>query len=106
MPERFQFEGHHRIPPIVGHVDDGWSLARSSGRAEAFPQQYAGGTHGYDNELESMRALFIGHGPAFQNGVTIEPFVSVELYNVMTSILGIEPSPNDGTAGALDSILE
>lgn len=105
MPERFEYEGHPRIPQIVGHVDDGWSIARTRASAEAAPQRFTGGTHGYDNEMESMRALFIGHGPAFQDGVTIEPFLNIELYNVMTSILGIEPSPNDGTAGALDSIL-
>ncbi|MGB1375971.1 MAG: ectonucleotide pyrophosphatase/phosphodiesterase [Rhodothermales bacterium] len=106
LPERFRYKGHRRIPPIVGHVDDGWSISRSSEMADAYPQRFTGGTHGYDNELESMRALFIGHGPAFKDGVTIEPFLNIELYNVMTSIMGIEPSPNDGTEGALDAILE
>jgi hypothetical protein len=38
--------------------------------------------------------------------VTIEPFLNVELYNVMADILDIEPSPNDGTDGALDAILQ
>lgn len=106
MPEHFQYEGHVRIPPIIGHVDDGWSIARTREWADDNPQRFTGGTHGYDNQVESMRALFVGHGPAFREGVTIEPFLNVELYNVMADIMGIKPSPNDGTAGSLDAILQ
>jgi len=106
LPERFRYADNPRIPPIIGHVDDGWSIARTREWANDNPQRFTGGTHGYDNELQSMRALFIGHGPAFQRGVTIEPFLNVELYNVMADILDIEPSPNDGTDGALDAILQ
>lgn len=105
VPERFHYAGNKRIPPIVGHLDDGWSLARTREWAEANPDRFTGGTHGYDNEVLSMRALFVAHGSAFKQGVTVEPFEAVELYNVMASILGIEPSPNDGTPGSLDAIL-
>lgn len=106
MPERFRYAHHVRIPPIIGHVDDGWSIARTREWADDNPQRFTGGTHGYDNDLESMRALFVGHGPAFRDGVTIEPFLNVELYNVMAGIMDIEPSPNDGTAGSLNAILQ
>jgi len=105
VPAKFNYSGHHRIPPIVGHVSDGWSVARTRAFVDANPQNYSGGTHGYDNELTSMRATFIAHGAAFQNGVTVDPFVSVEIYNLMAGIMGIDPSPNDGTAGSLDAIL-
>lgn len=53
-----------------------------------------------------MRALFVAHGPAFKDGVTVAPFLNIELYNVMADIMGITPSPNDGTPGSLDDILE
>jgi predicted AlkP superfamily pyrophosphatase or phosphodiesterase len=105
VPERFHYVGNKRIPPIVGHLDDGWSLARTREWAEANPNRFTGGTHGYDNEVISMRALFVAHGPAFKEGVTVEPFVNVELYNVMAGILDIQPSNNDGTPGTLDAIL-
>ena len=105
-PERFHYEGHRRIPQIVGHVDDGWMIVRERSYFEENLDAVSGGAHGYDNELESMRATFIAHGPAFKNGVTIAPFENIQLYNVMASILGIKPAPNDGSAGALSSILE
>jgi len=104
-PERFMYEGNHRIPPIFGHADDGWSIARTREFADQNPDRYTGGTHGYDNEAASMRATFIAHGPAFKDGVTIEPFLNIEIYNVMAEILGITPAENDGTAGSLASIL-
>ncbi len=106
MPEQFRYADHVRIPPIIGHVDDGWSIARTREWANDNPERFTGGTHGYDNQLASMRALFVGHGPAFRDGVTVEPFLNVELYNVMAGIMDIEPSPNDGTAGSLDAILQ
>ncbi len=106
FPARFEYKDHRRIPPIVGHVDDGWSVTRSRAALDANPNLFTGGTHGYDHELESMRAVFIAHGPAFRDGVTIEPFSNVEIYNVMADILGVEPAPNDGTAGTLDAIME
>jgi len=105
FPERFHYSGHVRIPDIIGHIDDGWSLARTREFADQNPSRFMGGTHGYDNELESMRATFIAHGPGFRDGVTIAPFLNIEIYNAMASVMGIEPSPNDGTAGALSSIL-
>lgn len=106
VPEQFNYRGHRRIPPIVGHVDDGWSTARTREWADANPSRFTGGTHGYDNSALSMRALFIGHGPAFKDSVQVAPFENIELYNVMAGIMGIEPSENDGTPGSLDAILE
>ena len=106
VPERFHYAGHRRIPQIVGHVDDGWMIVRERAYFEQNVNAVKGGAHGYDNQLESMRATFVAHGPAFKDGVTIAPFENVQLYNVMAGILGIKPAPNDGTDGALSSILE
>ena len=54
------------------------------------------GAHGFDNQLESMRALFVAHGPAFKQGQVVEPFNNVDVYNVMARILGLTPARNDG----------
>jgi predicted AlkP superfamily pyrophosphatase or phosphodiesterase len=64
------------------------------------------GGHGYDNELPSMRAIFIAHGSAFNKGVVIEPFENVQVYNVMTRILGLRPAPNDGNDTVTIAALE
>ena len=63
------------------------------------------GAHGYDNQLESMRAIFIAHGAAFRRGRIIEPFENVNVYNVMTKILGLRAAKNDGTLEAARQVL-
>lgn len=30
-----------------------------------------------------LKAIFIGHGPAFKKGYVSEPFANIELYNLM-----------------------
>lgn len=95
IPERFEFSGHERIPPIVGISDEGWNVT-SRARHERCPTCSDGGNHGYDQRLESMGALLIGHGPSFRSAAALEPVENYHLYNVMCSILGLEPAPNSG----------
>ncbi len=54
------------------------------------------GAHGYDNHDPLMGALFIANGPAFRNGLVIPPFPNVDIYPLMTKLLGITPLANDG----------
>jgi hypothetical protein len=63
-------------------------------KSDGFPQTR--GAHGYDNRYESMRSTFIAHGPAFKRGFVAEPFENVEVYNIMSNIVGLKPAPNDG----------
>ena len=104
-PERLKYDGHIRIPEIFGHADDGWMIVRERSVFEQNLNAVTGGAHGYDNELLSMRATFVAHGSAFKKDVTVAPFQNIELYNMMASIIGVTPSPNDGTEGSLSSIL-
>jgi predicted AlkP superfamily pyrophosphatase or phosphodiesterase len=60
-----------------------------------------GGTHGYDNQLPSMGALFVAAGPGFARGRVLPPFSSVHVYPMLAHLLGIVPAPNDGS---LDSV--
>jgi predicted AlkP superfamily pyrophosphatase or phosphodiesterase len=95
MPERLHFDDHHRIPEIIGIADEGWSITTRERYAEN-PARFEGGAHGYDPRLRSMHGLFLGHGPAFAPGTVVEPFENVHLYNLMTTLLDLEPAPNDG----------
>jgi hypothetical protein len=52
-----------------------------------------------------MRAIFIAHGKAFKKGRVIEPFENIQVYNVMTRILGLTPAPNDGKFDVARDIL-
>ena len=109
LPERFHYGKSGRIGDIVAVVDEGW-LMTSRNRYRA-PEPAAGGVvrysgeHGYDNQLESMRALFVAHGPSFKKEKVVEPFENVDVYNVMAKILGLKPAVNDGGDATAKAVL-
>ena len=55
------------------------------------------GSHGYDNRLLSMKPIFMAQGPDIKRGYEIEPFMSLDLYPLTATLLGITPAPNNGT---------
>lgn len=99
IPERWNFRSHRRIAPIIAVADDGWTITTRTSRRPS------GGNHGYDNALESMRAILVAHGPAFKRGTT-EPVENIHLYNMMCAILGLKPAPNDGNDSAIKALLK
>lgn len=103
LPERFHLQ-HPRTPPLLAIAEPGWEIT-TRGYYERDPSRYEGGAHGYDNRAASMGGIFIARGPAFKAGHRVPPFEIVHLYNLMCSILGLEPAPNDGDPHALQSLL-
>ena len=100
LPARLHYSTSPRIAPLLVLPDEGWTLSsrkRFDEMKGREPKNGLRGGHGYDNELVSMRAIFIGHGSAFKKGIVIEPFENIQLYNVMTRILGLTPAANDGS---------
>lgn len=48
------------------------------------------GLHGYDNELDSMKPIFMASGPRFKKGAVIEKeFKNIDLFNLFCRLLGI-----------------
>ena len=72
---------------------------------EYWKRSPAGGQHGYDPELLSMRGLFVAAGPAFKRGVRVAAFENVHVYNTMAMALGLTPSPNDGDPAVARTLL-
>lgn len=101
-PERYRLGSGPRVPPILGVPDPGWQVRT---RRSAASRRRFGGDHGYDPFDPTMRALFVAAGPALSAGLTVEPFESVEIYNLMTAILDLAPADNDGRPGALTHLL-
>jgi predicted AlkP superfamily pyrophosphatase or phosphodiesterase len=106
-PEAWHYRDHPRIPPIVGVMDEGWQIMRRAtrdaireGRAGS-----AGGQHGYDSALMSMRGVFVAAGPAFRRGTTVPAFESIHIYHAIAQVLGVAPAPNDGAPDVARSIL-
>lgn len=100
LPERLHYSASDRICPVIGLVEEGYSVVMS--RNQGYK---CGGDHGYDNELFSMRSIFVGHGPRFEKGRKIPSFENVEIYNLMTSLLGLKGAPNNGSDSFAESVL-
>ena len=106
-PEAWHYRDHPRIPPIIGVVDEGWQILRRATRdairdGRAPP---AGGQHGYDSALMSMRGIFVAAGPAFKQGATVPAFENIHIYDTFAQVLGVTPAPNDGNPDVAASLL-
>jgi hypothetical protein len=53
-----------------------------------------------------MQAIFIAHGPAFRVGVKVPAFPNVDVYPLMTHLLGIPAAANDGDYDAVKGMLQ
>lgn len=108
IPERLHYNEGDRIAPIVCSANEGWILTNTARFADARTREgfdRPHGAHGYDNQLASMRALFIAHGAAFKKRKLAEPFANVEIYNLMCRILGLTPAKNDGDFQTVKNLL-
>lgn len=108
IPARFHYSNSPRIAPLLVLPQEGWVVPNRE-RYEKIKADGGlnnlRGEHGYDNQLASMRALFIAHGEAIKKGRVVEPFENVQVYNIMAQILGLKPVPNDGNLDAAKAVL-
>eukprot|EP00850_Spirogloea_muscicola_P019934 SM000202S05905 [mRNA] locus=s202:87797:92330:- [translate_table: standard] len=100
LPERFNYTDSDRIQPILAIASEGYAIRYSRHDSMA-----CGGSHGYDNALLSMRAVFFARGPRFASGRKVGAFSNVEIYGLMCSILDLMPAPNNGTPSFADFML-
>jgi predicted AlkP superfamily pyrophosphatase or phosphodiesterase len=99
VPARYHYRAHPRITPIVLLADEGWTISSTDRLARlGWPR---GGTHGYDNFIPSMGALFIAAGPDIQQRRVIGPVANVHVYPLLARLLHIDPAPSDGHADSL-----
>ncbi len=103
VPERFHYRSHPRITPIVLIADEGWSPTTRWRAANRKPIH--GGTHGFDNQLPSMGALFLAAGPDIAQGQVLKPVQNIHVYELLAKLLGVKPAPNDGSPDSLRAVL-
>ncbi|HWS56773.1 MAG TPA: ectonucleotide pyrophosphatase/phosphodiesterase [Pyrinomonadaceae bacterium] len=99
LPARLHYGDGPRVAPLLVLPAEGWTLTtrrRLENLRERGELGKPKGSHGYDNALASMRALFVAHGPAFKRRKLAEPFANVHVYNVLARVLDLDPAPNDG----------
>ncbi|GIY14571.1 hypothetical protein CDAR_391741 [Caerostris darwini] len=104
LPVRVHYADHPRIEPLYLDMDSGWSLMKKEPQKKDY--KCTGGMHGYDNLFPDMRATFMAVGPSIKRNYTSEPFVNIELYELMCDLIGVTPSPNNGTRGSLHHLLK
>uniref|UniRef100_A0A8C9QZ08 SMB domain-containing protein n=1 Tax=Scleropages formosus TaxID=113540 RepID=A0A8C9QZ08_SCLFO len=102
LPKRFHYANSRRIEDVVVLVEPKWLFARLYKGSLTYCE---GGTHGYDNDVTSMQAMFVSYGPKFLYKTQVEPFSNVEVYNLMCDLLEVTPAPNNGTHGSLNHLL-
>ena len=108
MPARFHYSQSPRIAPLLVLPAEGWILTnqKAFGELQAKGEmKNSKGGHGYDNQLPSMRAIFIARGEAFKKGKIVAPFENIQVYNIMAKILRLKPAANDGNYRVAKSVL-
>ncbi|KAG1470803.1 hypothetical protein G6F57_011647 [Rhizopus arrhizus] len=103
LPPRWHYGTHPRVPPIVCAMDEGWDALHRDRIAKRTKQDR--GSHGYDNALPSMRAVFVASGPSFRQGLVIDGFDNVDVYPLLAHLLQVPAAPNDGNPETLKQTL-
>ncbi|KAJ8327580.1 hypothetical protein BDV3_003389 [Batrachochytrium dendrobatidis] len=100
IPSEYNYNATDRIGEIIVVPEIGWMVVPESNNSTSQPVWIPKGMHGYNNSLPDMRALFIGHGSAFKSTLThriTDPFENIQVYQLLTKIMGLKPAQNNGT---------
>jgi alkaline phosphatase D len=100
IPKRYHYGKNPRISDILIEADLGYSVSWAGDR-----ERFSGGTHGYDNQYPDMQGIFYAFGPAFKKGYHQPAFMNIDLYPLITHILGIKPEPVDGKLYEVEGML-
>ena len=99
LPERFHYRTDPRGGDVIVVMEESWRLTRAGGKP---PRRERWGAHGWDNALPSMRATFLAMGPGIRAGVTVDEVENVDVYPLMTELLGLRAAAGiDGRAGRI-----
>lgn len=91
LPDRLNYGTHPRIIDIHAVAYPGWGISSS------WKDYTTKGNHGYDNDFKDMHAIFYAAGPAFKENFSHPSFENVDIYPLMTHILGLKPVNSDGS---------
>lgn len=105
VPERLHYRAHRRIPALVVWADAGWTIFATRADRAAALATFPRGAHGYDPAVADMHGIFIAAGPSFRKGLTTPPLDNVDVYPLLTRLLGIPAAPNDGNPKATAAML-
>jgi predicted AlkP superfamily pyrophosphatase or phosphodiesterase len=106
IPARYGYGTNPRVPPIVCLAERGWYFVTASALAKRWKEHPRdGGAHGYDPFDPAMQAVFVAHGPAFKSGVVLPVFDNVDVYPLLTRLIGVKGDKGDGSLKPLKAAL-
>ena len=101
VPERLHYSADPRIGDIVISAAPGRRV-HQRGRVARDPW-----SHGWDNAVPEMGAIFVAWGPGIAPGQVVPPFEAIHVYPFVAHLLGLEPNPDaDGRLEVLLPVLE
>jgi len=101
LPAHWHYGSHPRVPELICQMHEGWDALPRRFMEERQASGQTRGSHGFDPSLESMRAIFIAHGPAFRQGVTLPAFENVNIQPLLLHLLGLPAMQSDGDLAPL-----
>uniref|UniRef100_A0A1I7Z445 Ectonucleotide pyrophosphatase/phosphodiesterase family member 6 n=1 Tax=Steinernema glaseri TaxID=37863 RepID=A0A1I7Z445_9BILA len=109
LPERLHWKMGPHVAPIVLITRPGTVLLTrqipSTDVSEKHGREYKA-IGGWDSDHPEMKAIFAARGPAFKVDHSIGPIETVDIYQLMCNILGIEPAhSHNGTWENVEGML-
>ena len=105
LPERYHLRETPRAGDVVVVMNEGWTMATSIITRGLI--QNAWGEHGWSPDEASMRAIFLIAGPGIRRGITIPEVENVDVYPLMTELLGLKAAAGiDGRAGRIGGLVK
>jgi len=96
---------NRRVAPIILLANPGYVFEDLTGCY--FNYRRVCGMHGYDPRSPEMHAFFAARGPNFKKGfVSTSPIQNVDLFPMISSIIGIPLAPNNGSLAHTIHLLE
>ena len=93
-----------RVGDIFISADKGWLIFARE--LKSVYKHKATGMHGYDRNIDDMKASFIAAGPSFKKGARLETMDNVEVYGMIAHILGIKPAKTDGNLANVKALMQ
>ena len=99
VPAYLGYGTNRNMGDVVVLPDVGWLFADK-------PSKKQRGSHGFDHTAADMQVGFRAIGPDFKVGYTkADRFSNVCIYPLLCYLLGVTPSPNDGSLDAVRDLL-
>ncbi|MBU2098098.1 MAG: alkaline phosphatase family protein, partial [Gammaproteobacteria bacterium] len=91
FPDWMRLSHPQRGPDLVIVPDNGWMVSK-----RGIPYRGPRATHGFSPLEKDMHAAMFARGPAFRQGAVVDMLEVVDIYSIMTRVLGINASQHDG----------